>query len=104
MLSLLSFLIFGVVVLKTDRTTCVCGKPLTQKSRTGQNETSIALYTRDGVLEAIHQEYRCSGASRPATTHCTNGFYYGYHTSKRELYYNEDALSREYLITSRKTG
>ena len=104
MLHLLSFLIFGVVaVLKTDRSNCVCGKPLKLKSRNNDG-TSVSLYTRDGVVEGKHLEYRCSGATRPVSTHCKNGYYYGYYTSDRELYYSEDALTREYLLTSRKTG
>ena len=67
-------------------------------------EVSVSLYTRDGIVEAKHFEYRCSGASRSASVHCTNGYYYGFNTVDRELYYIEDALSREYLLTSRKTG
>ena len=104
MLHLLGFLVFGVILLKTDRSNCICGKPLKQKSRGGNDGTSVSLYTRDGILEAKHLEYRCCGASRPATDHCRNGYYYGFNTSDRELYYNEDALSRDYLLTSRKTG
>ena len=104
MLHLLGFLIFGVIVLKTDRSNCICGKPLKQKTRGDSAGTSVSLYTRDGIVEAIHLENRCSGASRPASVHCKNGYYYGFNTFDRELYYNEDALSREYLLTSRKTG
>ena len=104
MLQLLGFLIFGVISLKTDRSSCICGKPLKQKSRGNNLGTSISLYTRDGIVEASHLEYRCSGASRPASDHCKKGYYYGYHTSDRVLYYNEDALSRDYLLTSRRTG
>ena len=66
MLHLLGFLVFGVIVLKTDRSSCICGKPLKQKSRGGNEGTIVSLYTRDGVLEARHLEYRCSGASRHA--------------------------------------
>jgi hypothetical protein len=104
MLHLLGFLVFGVILLKTDRSTCICGKPLKKKSRGANDGTSVSLYTRDGILEAKHLEFRCSGASRPASEQCKNGYYYGYYTSDRELYYNEDALSRNYLLTSRKTG
>ena len=106
MLHLLAFLLFGVVVLKTDRTSCFCGKPLKQKLRCGGKEegTTLSLYTRYGVVEAKHLEFRCQGASRPSTHHCKNGYYYGYYTSERELYYSDDALSRDYLLTSRRTG
>ena len=103
MFKILSILIFGILILKTDRINCVCGKPLKQKGR-GREETAISIYTRDGIIEGKHLEFRCSGATRPSTAQCTNGYYYGYYTSNRELYYNEDALAREYLITSRKTG
>ena len=47
---------------------CKCGKPLKQK----------ALYTRDGVIEASHFEFRCSAASRSKKEHCKSGYYYGY--------------------------
>ena len=103
MLHLLAFLLYGVVTLKTDRTSCICGKTLTRKTR-DRDSTSISLYTREGVVEAEHLEYRCKGATRPTTVHCKNGYYYGFHTNNRELFYTEDALSREYLITSRRTG
>ena len=106
MLHLLAFLLFGVVVLKTDRTNCFCGKPLKQKLRSGGVEegTTLSLYTRYGVVEAKHLEFRCKGASRPITSHCKNGYYYSYYTSERELYYSDDCLSRDYLLTSRKSG
>ena len=104
MLTLLGFLIFGVITLKTDRTSCICGKPLKQKTRSGRDGSSIALYTRNGIVEASHHEYRCSGASRPQTVSCKSGYYYGYFFSEREMHYNKDALLREYLLTSRKTG
>ena len=106
MLHLLAFLILGVVVLKTDRDDCSCGKPLARKLRTGGDGegTIVSLYTRDGVVQARHLEYRCRGASRPATEQCKSGHYYGYYTTDNGVNYNEDALSREYLITSRRTG
>ena len=104
MLHLLAVLIFGVIVLQTDRCNCVCGKPLTQKIRKHRSETSISLYTRDGVIEATHLEYRCMSASRPVIPQCRNGHFYGYYTDNRDIHFNEDALARQYLITSRKTG
>ena len=106
MLHVLAFLVFGVIVLKTDRSDCPCGKPLVKKQRNaGDGEgTCISLYTRDGVVQARHHEYRCRGASRPESDKCRAGHYYGYHTTDKGLHYNEDALSREYLITSRRTG
>ena len=103
MLHVLAFLLYGVIILKTERSTCICGKPLKQKNRENEGST-ISLYTRDGVVEAKHVEYRCQGATRPATPNCKNGYYYGFHTNSRELYYSEDALSKEYLLSSRKTG
>ena len=105
MLHLLAFLLYGVIVLKTDRANCFCGKALKQKLRTGKEEGStLSLYTRYGVVEAKHLEYRCKGSSRPSTSHCKNGYYYGYYTSGRELFYSDDSLSRDYLLTSRKSG
>ena len=106
MLHILAFLVFGVIVLKTDRVDCPCGKPLARKVRkAGDGEgTSISLYTRDGIVHARHLEYRCRGASRPVSDQCKTGHYYGYQTTDKGLWYSEDALSREYLITSRRTG
>ena len=104
MLHLLAFLVYGVVVLKTDRVDCQCGKVLVRKVRKTGEGTSISLYTRDGVIQAKHHEYRCRGASRPVTDQCKAGHYYGYCTTAAGLMFNEDALSREYLITSRRTG
>ena len=66
--------------------------------------SALSLYTRYGVVEARHLEFRCRGATRPVTPQCKNGYYYGYYTCDRELYYSEDALSRDYMVTSRKSG
>ena len=103
MFQFLLFLLYDIVILKTERVNCKCGKPLKQKSR-GREGTTMSLYTRDGVIEASHLEFRCSAASRSKNEHCKSGYYYGYYSYNRELYFNEDALTREYLITSRKTG
>ena len=106
MLHILAFLVFGVVVLQTDRSDCPCGKSLTRKLRKASDGegTTISLYTRDGVVQAKHLEFRCRGASRPVSEQCKTGYYYGYNTTDKGLWYNEDALTREYLITSRQTG
>ena len=106
MLHLLSFLLMGVVILKTQRKSCSCGKELSRKVRNGIDGegTDISLYTRNGIIQAKHHEYRCKGSSRPKTENCKLGHYYGYHTSAAGIHYHDDALAREYLITSRCTG
>ena len=59
MLHILAFLVFGVVVLQTDRSDCPCGKSLTRKLRkAGDGEgTTISLYTRDGMVQAKHLDF-----------------------------------------------
>ena len=77
MLHILAFLVFGVVVLQTDRSDCPCGKSLTRKLRKASDGegTTISLYTRDGVVQAKHLEFRCRGASRPVSEQCKTGYY-----------------------------
>ena len=68
MFQFLLFLLYYIVILKTECVKCKCDNPLKQKS----------LYTRDGLIEASHFEFRCSAANRSKNEHCKSGYYYGY--------------------------
>ena len=51
--------LFLVVLLKTKKKLCHCGGLLKPKVRKGENVcTTVVVYTRDGMEEGDHQEYR----------------------------------------------
>ena len=48
-------------VLKTDAKKCkVCGYGDVSVVTRDKNEESFVIYTRDGTVTGVHQEYRCN--------------------------------------------
>ena len=63
-------------------------------------ETQMVLYTRSGTRRGVHIEKRCNNRSLP----CRAGHYHGYVKTAEGKVIDNDALKKEYLVTSSQTA
>ena len=81
--------------VKTSLTSCVyCGSSLANTGRHSLN----TIYTRNGPMEVEHAEVRCTKKE------CRVAYRHGYHIRNESVNYDSDALSKDILIVSRRTG
>ena len=63
-------------------------------------EANIVIYTRSGTNKGVHHEKRCNNRALP----CRAGHYYGFLRDGTTKIVEDDALQKEFLITSNQTA
>ena len=84
-----------MIELKSDVRVCTaCGNSVTPTGRS----SNIVVYTNSGPQSGMKYESRCH------STHCRQGFFYGYSTKGFKILFDDDVLSsRKYLMVTRAT-
>ena len=86
---------------KTDRTLCaVCGSGnVTPVVRT-TDKKNMLIYTRNGIVQGTHLEYRCNSKRN----HCRAYHGHGFYKKDGKKVFEEDALRKDILVVSPQTA
>ena len=89
--------------LETSRKLEVC--PICKVGRIvpeAREKENIVLYTRNGPKMAAHRVFRC--INKNDGNPCRTAFSHGYYSYLGHTIYEDDALEKEFLVTTDQTG